>query len=85
MIPTDSSCLRPFSGHQRHSKNVVQYFGAENKQNVRSMLWGMIIALCSLSMDLSRHNSYSDGERVAGREKLSSGMCINQGVHVTLV
>lgn len=49
------------------------------------MLRGMIIALCSLSMDLSRHNSYSDGERVAGREKLSSGMCINQGVHVTLV
>lgn len=33
MILTDSLCPRPFSGHNRYSKNVVQYFSAENKQD----------------------------------------------------
>lgn len=47
------------------------------------MLWGTIVALHTLN--LSRHKSYNDGERVAGREVLSSDTCINQGVHVTLV
>lgn len=53
------------------------------KKNIRTMSWRMIITPCSLNLDLSRHNSYGDGERTAGRD-VPCRTCNNQAVHVTL-